>query len=83
MKDYPSAAPQTNARDEAAGIATIKLPNGQQLEGYVILSDKNLRRMGLTEALPDGEYEVNATLTLRFGRKAGIVADALEIKRIS
>jgi hypothetical protein len=82
MKDYPANAPAAAARQEAAGIGLIKLPNGQQLEGYVVLSDKNLRRLGLEEALPDGEYEVNCTLTLRFGRKSADVAPAIEIKRV-
>lgn len=82
MKDYPANAPAVAARPEAAGIATVKLGNGQQLEGYIILSDKNLRRLGLEEALPDGEYEVDAVVTLRFGRKSGEVAPALEIKRV-
>ena len=69
-------------RQEAAGIGLIKLPNGQQLEGYVLLTDKNLRRLGLEAALPDGEYEVDCTLTLRFGRKTADVAEAVEIKRV-
>ena len=83
MKDYPSAAPAaSDTRNEAAGIGLVKLPNGQQLEGYIILSDKNLKRLGLAEALPDGEYEVNATITLRFGRISAEVAPALDIKRV-
>lgn len=83
MKDYPAAAPAaSDARNEAAGIALVKLPNGQQMEGYIILSEKNLRRLGLDAALPDGEYEVNATITLRFGRKTADVAPALDIKKI-
>ena len=83
MKDYPANAPTAPARQEAAGIGLIKLPNGQQLEGYILLTeDKNLRRLGLEEALPDGEYEVDCTLILRFGRKSRDVAPALEIKKV-
>lgn len=30
------------------GIITIELPNGQRLDGYVLMSEKNLGKMGLT-----------------------------------
>lgn len=34
---------------ENFGIVTIELPNGQKLDGYILLSEKNLAKMGITK----------------------------------
>ncbi|MBF9682953.1 hypothetical protein IAI36_11760, partial [Streptococcus pseudopneumoniae] len=33
---------------ESYGIATIELPNGQRLDGYILLSEKNAAKLGIT-----------------------------------
>ena len=49
-----AAAGTTTGRNkkqaENFGILTIELPNGQRLDGYVLLSEKNLAKLGISVA---------------------------------
>ena len=69
-------------KDESYGIAFITLPNGKSLEGYVVLSAKNLARMGLTpeQAASFGNVRKtlsNVKLEVQFGRANAELADAV------
>lgn len=35
-------------QEENYGIITVELPNGQRLDGYVLLSGKNLAKLGVS-----------------------------------
>ena len=57
-------APATTTRgaskqEESSGIATIELPNGQRLDGYILLSAKNAAKLGINaeqlKALVEGK----------------------------
>ena len=84
-------APATNAssrrakREESFGIATIELPNGQRLDGFVVLTAKNAARLGINadqlKDLVDGKKKgsTSVTLHLQFGDRDVAVAEAVEI----
>lgn len=84
-------APATNAasrrskQEESFGIATIELPNGQRLDGYILLSAKNAAKLGINadqlKALVEGKKKgsTSVTLHLQFGDRDLTVADAVEI----
>ena len=74
-----------NKQDENFGIATIELPNGQRLDGYILLSAKNAGKLGINadqlKALAEGKKKgsTSVTLHLQFGDRDVAVADAVEI----
>ena len=84
-------APATNAasrrakQEESFGIATIELPNGQRLDGYIILQAKNVAKLGINaeqlKALVEGKKKgsTSVTLHLQFGDRDLTVAPAVEI----
>ena len=83
-------APATNAsrrskQEESFGIATIELPNGQRLDGYILLSAKNAAKLGINadqlKGLVDGKKKgsTSVTLHLQFGDRETAVAPAVEI----
>ena len=76
-------APGTTGKDESYGIAFITLPNGKSLEGYVVLSPKNLARMGITPEQAKAFGNVRKTLSnvkleVQFGRKDAELAEAVQ-----
>lgn len=49
----PAAADTSTTRrgkreEQNYGLITVELPNGQKLDGYILLPEKNLGKMGLT-----------------------------------
>lgn len=70
---------------ESYGIATIELPNGQRLDGYILLSEKNAAKLGITAeqlaGLVSGKKKGSTavTLHLQFGDKDVAVAAPVEI----
>ena len=71
---------------ENFGIATIELPNGQRLDGYILLNAKNAGKLGIKpdqlKALVEGQKKgavASVTLHLQFGERDIAVADAVEI----
>ena len=83
-------APATTARraskqEESSGIATIELPNGQRLDGYVLITAKNAAKLGINaeqlKALVEGKKKgsTSVTLHLQFGDRDLTVAPAVEI----
>ena len=72
-------------QDDNAGIATIELPNGQRLDGYVLLSAKNAAKLGINaeqlKGLVEGKKKgsVSVTLHLQFGERDLAVAEAVTI----
>lgn len=72
-------------QEENHGIATVELPNGQRLDGYILLSAKNAGKLGINadalKALVDGKKKgsVSVTLHLQFGEKDLTVAEAVAI----
>ena len=80
-----TAASRRSKQDESSGIATIELPNGQRLDGYVLITAKNAAKLGITveqlKGLVEGKKKgsVAVTLHLQFGEKDQAVADAVEI----
>ena len=84
-------APATNAssrrakQEESFGISTIELPNGQRLDGFVVLTAKNAARLGINadqlKDLVDGKKKgsTSVTLHLQFGDRDVAVAEAVEI----
>jgi hypothetical protein len=79
------ASGKRSKQTESYGIATIELPNGQRLDGYVLLSEKNAAKLGITSeqlaALVAGKKKgsVAVTLHLQFGDKDLAVAAPVEI----
>ena len=76
------AATTGRSKKEAAnyGIITVELPNGQKLDGYVLLSEKNLARLGLTAAQATAMGAVSKTvsgakLSITFGDRVLTVAE--------
>lgn len=73
-----------NGKDEPSyGIAFITLPNGKSLEGYVVLSAKNLARMGITpeqaQAFGNARKTLsNVKLEVQFGRKDAELAESVQ-----
>ena len=54
MSAFNSRAPRnTDDRPESYGFVTFQLSNGQQLEGYLVLSEKNLARLGISKEHAD------------------------------
>lgn len=83
-------APATTTRraskqEESFGIATIELPNGQRLDGYIVLQAKNIAKLGINadqlKALVEGKKKgsTSVTLHLQFGDRDLTVAPAVEI----
>lgn len=72
-------------QEENHGIATVELPNGQRLDGYILLSAKNAGKLGINaetlKALVEGKKKgsVAVTLHLQFGDRDLTVAEAVEI----
>lgn len=91
MNDFGSnpTAPTGQARGKkevvSHGIITITLPNGNKLDGYILLSEVNLARLGVkpdaVKALVDGQRtgQQSATLMLQFGQKDKAVAEQCDI----
>ena len=83
-------APATTTRraskqEESSGIATIELPNGQRLDGYVLITAKNAAKLGINaeqlKGLVEGKKKgsTSVTLHLQFGDRDLTVAPAVEI----
>ena len=72
-------------QEENHGIATVELPNGQRLDGYILLSAKNAAKLGINaetlKGLAEGKKKgsVSVTLHLQFGDRDLAVAEAVEI----
>ena len=74
---------------ENHGIATVELPNGQRLDGYVLLTAKNAAKLGIgadqlksfVESKKKGTIGVDGGVKLhvQFGERDLTVADAVEI----
>lgn len=95
MNDFgsnPAAGTTGTKRGKQAenfGIATIELPNGQRLDGYVLLSAKNCAKLGISpeataQYVKDQKKGVigvdgGVKLHVQFGEKDLTVADAVEI----
>lgn len=91
MNDFGTNPAQGTSRrsgkqqEENYGIATVELPNGQRLDGYILLSAKNAAKLGITadqlKGLVDGKKKgsTSVTLHLQFGDREIAVADAVEI----
>ena len=90
MNDFgsnPAAAGSKRSKQtENHGIGTIELPNGQRLDGYILLSAKNAAKLGINadqlKALVEGQKKgavSGVTLHLQFGERDLTVADAVEI----
>mgnify|MGYP000054633684 CR=1 FL=1 len=84
----PAGAPASGKRSKQAenfGIVTIELPNGQRLDGYILLSAKNAAKLGInadqlkTLVAQQKKGSTGATLHLQFGERDLTVADAVEI----
>lgn len=80
-----TAASRRSKQEESFGIATIELPNGQRLDGYIVLQAKNIAKLGITadqlKALVEGKKKgsTSVTLHLQFGDRDLTVAPAVEI----
>ena len=76
MSAYNSRAPRNTEANDNHGFITFTLPNGEQLEGYVVLSPKNLARLGLREDQIDAAIgkSFTATATLRTKSDPKVVA---------
>ena len=80
-----TAASRRSKQEESSGIATIELPNGQRLDGYVLITAKNAAKLGINadqlKALVEGKKKgsTSVTLHLQFGDRDLTVADAVEI----
>jgi len=85
--------PSTTKRrkeEESFGIATIELPNGQRLDGYVLLTAKNAAKLGIAgdalKGLVDGKkkgtigVEGGVKLHVQFGERDLTIADAVAIE---
>ena len=72
-------------QEENHGIATVELPNGQRLDGYILLSAKNAGKLGINaetlKGLVEGKKKgsVSVTLHLQFGDRDLTVAEAVAI----
>lgn len=77
--------PKRKKEEENHGIATVELPNGQRLDGYILVSAKNAAKLGINaeqlKGLVDGKKKgsVSVTLHLQFGERDLAVADAVDI----
>ena len=81
MAAFNSRAPRnTDDRETSHGFVTFQLSNGEQLEGYVVLSPKNLARLGLTEDRVESAIgkSFNAVATIRTKSEPKI-AEAVEL----
>lgn len=75
---------------ENFGIGTIELPNGQRLDGYVLLTAKNCAKLGISseqvKVLVDGKKkgvigaDGGVRLHVQFGERDLAVAEAVEIE---
>lgn len=69
--DMNTAASTVPAKDESFGILTFKVGD-TALEGYVVLSRKNLQRLGLTEAqaleFAGKTAKLDVVASVRFGQ---------------
>jgi len=91
MNDFGSNPAQSTGSKrgktaENHGIGTIELPNGQRLDGYILLSAKNAAKLGINaeqlKAMVEGQKKgsvAGVTLHLQFGERDLAVADAVEI----
>ena len=76
---------RASKQEESSGIATIELPNGQSLDGYVLITAKNAAKLGINaeqlKGLVDGKKKgsTGVTLHLQFGDRDLTVAPAVEI----
>lgn len=86
MQDFGQNNAQNDSRrgnnEETYGIVTIELPNGQKLDGYIVLTEKNLGRMGITKDQVkifgnDLKTLSGSKLHVQFGGKTVKVADAV------
>jgi hypothetical protein len=71
---------------ENFGIVTIELPNGQRLDGYILLSEKNAGKLGVAKSQLDSLVKEQkkgsvsgATLHLQFGDREVAVAEPVAI----
>ena len=66
---------------ESHGIVTIELPNGMRLDGYILLSEKNAGKLGVSkEKLAElvkaqAKATSKATLHVSFGDRETAVAE--------
>ena len=80
-----AAASRRAKQDESFGIATIELPNGQRLDGYVVLTAKNAAKLGISadqlKGLVDGKKKgsTSVTLHLQFGDREQTIAEPVAI----
>lgn len=75
-----TGAQRKKKEEENYGIVTVELPNGQKLDGYILLSEKNLAKLGLTtqQAKDFGQVSKsvsNAKLHVQFGDRVVKVAE--------
>lgn len=77
----PTTTRRANKQAEAHGIITIELPNGQRLDGYILLSEKNAGKLGVSkEKLAElvklqAKAKSKATLHVSFGDRETAVAE--------
>jgi hypothetical protein len=84
-----STARRTKKEETSHGIATVELPNGQRLDGYIILTPKNVAKLGINadkvKEFEDGKkkgtigLDGGVKLHVQFGERELAVADAVEI----
>lgn len=84
-------APANNTRRsgkqaESHGIITIELPNGMRLDGYILLSEKNAGKLGVSKdklaelVAKKAQGTQAAKLHISFGDKDVAVADECSIE---
>ena len=88
-KPEGSSSTKRGKNAENMGIATVELPNGQRLDGYILLSAKNCAKLGISseqtaQFVKDQKkgvigVEGGLKLHVQFGERDLTVADAVEI----
>lgn len=77
----PATTRRAGKQAESHGIITIELPNGMRLDGYILLSEKNAGKLGVSkEKLAElvkaqAKATSKATLHVSFGDREAAVAE--------
>ena len=77
----PATTRRASKQAESHGIITIELPNGMRLDGYILLSEKNAGKLGVSkEKLAElvkaqAKATSKATLHVSFGDRESAVAE--------
>ena len=77
----PATTRRAGKQAESHGIITIELPNGMRLDGYILLSEKNAGKLGVSkEKLAElvklqAKATSKATLHVSFGDRETAVAE--------